>query len=212
MAPVGKSGVYNLADMGDYFIARNPTPGTGLAGIAAADGLDDTEGTLLVRNSNSAKRVYLDYLKLRVTVAGTNGTNAHFASKIDQGNRYTSGGTAIAPVNVNMASSNTAGVTGIFGALVTTAATAGARLVGAGVVRRATIVVAGDEYFWDFGGRVPADTRPATIAADSTTNVSTAIAHCPVVLGPGDSWWFSVYSSSQTVGTSFEYELGFWVR
>ncbi|HYC99696.1 MAG TPA: hypothetical protein VEB22_00585, partial [Phycisphaerales bacterium] len=34
---------HTLADEGSYFVARNPTPGTGVAGHAAPTTLDDTK-------------------------------------------------------------------------------------------------------------------------------------------------------------------------
>jgi hypothetical protein len=204
--------VYAMADEGSYFYASNPTPGTGIAGIAATGAFSDAESLLLIKNDNTdGKRVYLDWLKLRVTAAGTDGTDHHFVSKIDSVARYTSGGSAITPVNVNMDSTATSGCTMYFGALVTTATTT-ARLVGNGVLRRATIVVAGDEFYFDFGGRVPAGTRTGTLAADSTTNVSTAVGHAPVVLGANQSFVLGVHAASQSAATSYEFALTYWVR
>lgn len=205
---------YSIADEGRYFVATNPTPGTGIAGIAAADGLNDAEGLLLLTNDNTdGQRVYLDYLYLRATVAGTNGTDAHgFTVKLDSVPRYTSGGSSITPVNTNMASSLSPGVTCKFGALITTAAGAAARLVSNRVLRRATIVVAGDEFFVSFGAAPSPGVRSGTLAADSTTNVGYSTHMPPVVLGEGQCVWMAANHTSQTVGTSWEFELGFWVR
>lgn len=204
---------YALADEGRYFVARNPTPGTGVAGIAAADGLNDAEGLMLLTNDNTdGSRVYLDYLYLRCTAAGTNGTDMDFTLKIDSNsNRYTSGGSAITPVNANMDSSATPGVTTYFGALVTTATTT-ARILAYRRLRRATIVVAGDEFWFGFGEGPAPSVRTGTLAADSTTNVGYATHLPPVVLGAGDCVWMACNAASQTGATSWEFELGFWVR
>src|SRR5258708_2286029 len=62
-----------LADEGSFFLAANPTPGTGVATIAAQATLADTAPFLLVKNAG-AKRLYLDALLLIATAPGTNGT------------------------------------------------------------------------------------------------------------------------------------------
>jgi hypothetical protein len=207
---------YAMCDEGSYFVATNPTPGTGIAGIAATGAFSDLESLLVVKNTaaaGSGKNLYLDYLKLLVTVAGTSGTDHRFVSKIDgpSANRYTSGGSDIVPVNPN-GDGAAPSATVKFGALVTAAASAGARLVGGGILRRATIVVAADEFVFNFGGPMPNQLRPGTLAADSTTNVSCAVAHCPVILPPQWEYVLAVHAASQTVGTSYEFELGGWQK
>lgn len=208
----GKSGIYNIADEGQYFVATNPTPGTGISGIAAADGINNAEGLLLLTNDNTdGKRVYLDYLYLRNTAAGTNGTNMDFTVKIDSAARYTSGGSAITPVNVNMDDSSTCGCTMYFGALVTTTSTT-CRLISHHVLRRATIIVAGDEFFVNFGAPPSPSVRTGTLAADSTTNVSYSYNAPPVILGSGDCVWMAANAASQSAAADWEFEMGFWVR
>lgn len=211
VAPISKARCA-LADEGSYFVATNPTPGTGVAGIAAADGLDDTEAFIVLRNNNtvaSGKRIYLDRLKLRATVAGTNGTNIAWASKIDEGDRYTSGGSAITPVNCNLEDGETTGAEMYAGALVTTAASSAVRLIDFGTLRT-VIVVAGDEYVFDFGG--DAVSQPAGLATAGTAQLNKVIPHAPVVLTPGDTFWFSPFAASQTVASQFEFQLSWWER
>ena len=67
---------HKVADEGSYYMTRSPTVGTGLATIAAQNSFADTSPFLIVTNGNPAggKSIYLDYLKLTTTVAGTNGT------------------------------------------------------------------------------------------------------------------------------------------
>lgn len=207
----GKSRVA-LADEGSYFVATNPTPGTAIAGIAATGAFSDAESLLFLRNANTPgtnKRIYLDYLRLSVTVAGTNGTDVRFVSKLDKGtSRYTSGGSAITPVNVNIDSTDTSGATLYFGALVTAAASSDARLVGNGLIRN-VITVVGDEYVFDFGGATAA---PPAHAIAGTAIARVTIPHAPVVIGPEQMFVLSLHAASQTVASQYEFELGFWER
>lgn len=196
---------------GSRFVATNPTPGTAIAGIAGTGAFSDAESLLLVRNDNAVggKKVILDWLKLTVVVAGTNGTNHRYVSKIDQGtDRYTSGGSAITPVNPNGGSTVTSAATVRFGALVTTAASTLARLVGNGLIRN-VITVAGDLYTFDFGGAVPAAAAHA-IAGTAIANI--VIPHAPVVLDPGQTFVMSLHAASQTVASEYEFELHYTER
>ncbi len=201
-----------LADEGSYFVATNPTPGTGIAGIAAADGLDDLEALIFLRNgASNDKRIHLDYIWLTVTAAGTNGTNFAFAMKGDKGNsRYSSGGSAITPVNPNMVEARTSGIDTLrFGAVVPTAATSEARLIHHGSLRT-LIKVIGDKYLFKFG-----DSSPGVISGiplDGTLQASINIPCPPVILGAGDSFLFHEFSASQTVAASYQFTMGFWVR
>lgn len=206
--PFGK-GLYSIAELGQYFIATNPTPGTGIAGIAAADGNNDEENLVYVYNADTAsggKRIYLDFLKLAVTAAGANGTNISFVSKIDNMVRYTSGGSAITELNTNMDSSASSVATIYVGALVTTAASAYQRLVGHGPIRN-VITVVGDRYLVDFGGQ---KNIAAGLVTSGTAISHILIPHAPVVLGPGDCWMFQVNAASQSGASSYEFELGYW--
>jgi hypothetical protein len=209
--PIGKARV-TLADEGSYFVATNPTPGTGLASIAAADGVDDEEALIYLRNENatgSGKRIYLDYLRIQTTVAGASGTNLRWVAQLDSGSdRYSSGGTAVTPVNVNMASTEATGADLAVGAVVLTAETAQVRLLGNGLLRPA-IAVAGDTYLWDFGGAVSLPT--ARLQDDSdTANILTSMP--PVVLGPGDAFYFQLNGASQDTAAQYEFDLGYWER
>lgn len=208
--PVGK-GVYGLCDEGSYFVATNPTPGTGIAGIAASDGNNDLENLICVYNAATAAagtRIYLDYLQLLVTAAGTNGTTTEWVSKIDDSDRYTSGGSAITEVNCNMDSTESTSARLHFGALVSPAAS-NQRLVGHGTLR-SVIAVVEDTYTFDFGAGVSGMT--SSLQTTGTAVAHIYVPHAPVILGPGDSWLFQINAASQTAASSFEFQLGFWER
>ena len=199
-----------LADEGSYFVATNPTPGTGIAGIADPATFADTKALVVLKNTSETLSVYLDYLNLTVTAAGTNATNLYWVAKLDNITRWSSGGSAITPVNTNMDSTTAAAVDLRFGAAVAVAAGSSARLIGHGVVRTVIPVVA-DQYRFVFGG-----SEVAAVHSPMST-IGTAIAYAvvpvaPVVLGPGDSLLFHTFSGSQSGAHSFEFSLGFWQR
>ncbi len=210
--PTTGSKMSSLADEGSYFVATNPTPGTAIGGIAAADGLDDLEALVFLRNgASNDKRIYLDYIWLQVAAAGTNGTNFAFAMKGDKGNsRFASGGSSIVPVNPNMGSSRTSGIDRLqFGAVVPIAATSEARLLHHGLLRT-VIKVIGDKYLFKFGDSSPG--VMSGIAMEGTTQANICVPCPPVVLDPGDTFLLHEFAASQTVAATYQFAMGFWVR
>jgi hypothetical protein len=198
----------SVADWGQYFVATNPTAGTGIAGIAAADGINPLEHLISVYNGSTvaeAVRIYLDYLILRLTAAGTNGTDLAYVHHIDDADRYTSGGSAITEVNCNMDSTTTSKARHHFGAIVSPAAS-NARLLGGGILR-VVIGVVGDIYSFSFGGNGQTNAQ-GIINATAPVSMHTNLV--PVVIGPGDSWLFQTNASSQSGAISWEYELGYY--
>lgn len=203
------SKMFGVADEGSMFAAYNPTPGTAVAGITAADGLDNTEALLVMRvNPAATKRVYLDKLWLRCVAVGTNGTDFQLAIRGDKGNsRYTSGGSAITPVNMNMADSTATSVSELyFGALVTTAASSSMRTLWHKRLRSA-IKVTLDEYVFNFGG-----SNATSHTAVPVATVSTLVTDVPpIVLGPGDSLLLHEFAASQSAAATYEFALS-WVE
>lgn len=204
--------LHMLANEGTYYVATNPTPGTGIAGIAAADGFDDTEALLQVRNGATAadgRRVFLDFVRLQATAAGTNGTNFNLALKADTGaTRYSSGGSSLTAVNPNMDSSASSSATVRFGALVTTAATSDARLLATNLIRP-VIKVIGDSILIVFGGSNPAQSSNI-VAGTAIANTTWYVP--PVVLGPSDELFLHEWAASQTVAASYQVTVGWWER
>lgn len=205
------SRMWPLADEGSYFLATNPTVGTGIAGHAASTTIDDAKPFLLLRNTASpasgAKRVYLDYIKLQTTVAGAGATTTLFACKLDKGaNRYTgSAGSVLTPVNPNMDSTTSPVLHVRAGAVGATAASADARLLTGGQLARSVVTVVGDTYLWVFG--------QSNRALSSMIVAGTAIANIvyampPVVIGPEQMFLLHQGGASQSGAHSFEIEIG----
>src|SRR3989304_3096807 len=101
-----------IAETGNYFMATNPTPGTGIAitssGIAFDEAATSKTNCLMIKNTetsavNASKRIYPDFLRIRnITQAPTSATDWYMAGVLDYSlTRYTSGGSVITPVNVN---------------------------------------------------------------------------------------------------------------
>lgn len=204
----------NVADEGSYFLVRSPTSGTGVATTATPTAESFTAPFLFLYNGNADRRVFLDYLILTCTAAGTAGTSVSVSQQLDTTNLYSSGGVAATPVNINMNSPISSGVTFYHGTTLTlSAATAAARLVSHRRVKTAAAPapVIADIYSFTFNG------FEGSSVGNDTTNSNSVPAHMafnchPIVLGPNDCWKLSLWLPSQSAASSFEYELGFAVR
>lgn len=210
MAPVFNK-ANGIADDGSYFIATNPTPGTGITTTSNVTTFADTTPYLALTNTASpynastSRRVYLDYLRLQCTVAGTGGTSLRFAIKCDVITTRATGGTVLRPQNVNQDSGNVSQCRVVAGTLVGTAASSGARLYSAGLLR-SVIPVVGDTYVINFGGHDP---KPGALAINGT-NVSNVVYNvAPVCVGPGQCVLIHLWLAGQTVGSAYEVELGY---
>jgi len=207
------SKLYPLADEGQYFVARNPTAGTGIADAAAQTSISDTAPVAFMHNNDAlgGKRIYLDFMRLEVTAAGTAGTNLRAAFKVDSGNtRYTSGGTALTVVNPNMDSGSVSVVDQLFfGAITAAAATGSVRQVYQALCRT-VIPVVGDVYLFTFGS----SSSPATsgMVLEGTAQLERHIMCPPIVIGPQQQLTFHEFSASQSAAKSFEITMGWWER
>lgn len=191
---------------GTYFTATNATLGTALTGTAAPTAFSATVALMSLYNSaaTGGKSIILDWLLLSPKAAGTNGTNFSFAMSGDRGNRYSSGGTAITPVNTNMLSDNTSVATMYVGAITATAASSSVRRLAHGIART-VIKVVGDQYLFRFGDASP---TLAGIPLEGTTQAALTIPCPPVVIGPGCSWLFHELAASQSVAATWEFQMG----
>ncbi len=199
------------ADEGSYFIARNATPGTGQAGHAAPTTHDTAKPFVFLRNGAEVggRRVYLDYLKLQVTAAGTSGTLNYATHTVDRNRTPGSGGVALTVVNVNPQSTRSSVLSNALAGPVVPGEsnTADARIV-AHAKARSVIPVIGDVLLFNFGGAAV----PTGAVMAGTTELERVI-HCPpIVLGPGDSYHLVLWRASQSGAASYEIEIGLWER
>jgi len=203
-----------LAQEGSYFVATNPTVATGIAGIAAADGYNAAETLFLLYNQSTeaeAVQVSLDFLELQCTVVDTAGTDIRFDHHIDNIDRFTSGGTNITPVNPNMDSTASAKGRLRFGAVVSTSASSSVRYLG-GRQLSSTDLVANDLMLFTYGGTNSFSTQGANLTEEATLARLWQVACPPVVLGPGDSYLFTINCASQTGAATWTFNCGWWER
>lgn len=209
--PVGKP-LGNAAYEGSYFFASNPTPGTGIAGIAAADGYNAEETLLTLYNSateNEGTYIVPDFIEIVNTVVDTAGTNIRVDVHIDNIQRWVSGGSNLTPVNTCMDSSVAAKGVCRFGALVTSVASSSVRkLIGRPI--SSTDIVVGDILRIEFGTQT-GFSQGSSLEAEATLSRFWTLPCPPVALGPGDSLLFTVNCASQSGAATWEFGCG-WVE
>lgn len=213
---VGLTGakMHGLADEGAYFVATNPTVATGIAGIAAADGYSAIETLFLLHNTSTdaeGVRLYLDSLELQCTVVDTNGTDLRFDHHIDNTDRFSSGGSNITPINPNMDSTAAPKGRLRFGAVVSTTASSSVRYLG-GRQLASTDLVANDLMLFTYGGSNAFSNQNSNLTEEATLARFWHVACPPVVLGPGDSYLFTLNSASQSGAATFTFNASWWER
>lgn len=209
--PMGKA-LSNAALEGSYFAATNPTVGTGIAGIAAADGYNAEETLYYLRNAATAADgiwVIPDFIELACTVVDTNGTNILVSVHVDSASRFVSGGSAITPVNTNMGSSVSSSATLRFGAVVTSTTTTD-RLIYSRLIS-STDLVADDIIRFDFGNQATGALQVLNNSEHATLGRMFNIGCPPVVLGPGTAMIVSVNCASQSGAATWSFATG-WVE
>jgi hypothetical protein len=190
-----------VAREGTRFIVTN-VPGTPIADGNASGFVTTTPALILVNNNpTGGKWIYPVRFKMTATATGVSSTNIDAQWYVDTGNRYTSGGTTLTPVNPNLnVSSTLTGAKAFFGALTAAAANA-QRLIAADRLRT-VIRVIGDEYLWEFG---PSTQKSVGMATDGTAQVSKTVNVVPVPLPPQSSLLLYVYGASQ--GTAGAWDM-----
>lgn len=207
------------ADEGSFFIATNPTMGSTIAmttsvvddALTASSTHAPFAPVLYIQNKGSigdvnTKSIYLRYLRLKQPIASqawTSCTSAHFSLRADQSPRYTSGGSDIVPVNINIGSSNTSGATIKFGAVVTALPSVAGRIIGLGLLQ-GTIPLPGDQWLFTFGDSA----MPTNILGASAIKQVTFPCG-PVIIAPGCCFQLDIWGIALAAAPAFEFELGF---
>lgn len=191
------------ADEGSYFMAITPTPGTGIIGHAAPTTFDETKPYLVLYNGGS-NRIYPVFLRLHTTVVSVGDARTQFTVVVDDGNRYSTGGTALTKNNVNMDSSRATAASIYVGAVTATAASSTRRVLDH-IVFRGTIDVVEDVFEIQFGAPIGGGFGSSRVATVMDSSRSTA----PVCIGPGDSMLIHQWAASQSTGPTFQVALGY---
>jgi len=201
---------HRYAEAGKYFVATNGTPGTGIIGPVCTT-YDATKPTLLLANpAASDVKLYLDYLRMYVTVVGVGHTSPKIVFALDTAkgvDRWTSGGTAITPVNVNSGSQVASDAFMYFGA-ITAAAAGSTRTINSHQLASAIEVVF-DSWVFDFGA--PSHSQHTALANNSTTITHGYFGEPPVVLGPGTCFTATVWAGSLSTGITWGFDMG-WIE
>lgn len=210
-----------LADEGTYYVATNPTPGTGVAygSGGTQTSFSDTVPFLIIQNTDTQtnstnKRIYLDYIKI-IQFSGTapaSTTSVQLAAKVDTALRTNTAGTmtTITPVSVNcdMPSSPIGRLLCPAGAVATIpAASSAARIVGREQIKGGPTLLL-DQYNLSFGC-----VDVATGGGYLTTVAAYNSRMAPVVLGAQQSLVLHLWlPAGATNPFTFEFEAGWWER
>lgn len=195
-----------LSDEGSYIFASNPTPGSGIA-INIQTSFDATKPALLIKNTGNINSIYLDTVKLILSVVGGGTpTELMYAWVVDNIDRYTSGGTLLSAVspNSNIQANNKAKV--YFGAITATAASNDKRVVGQGHLRKTANVV-GDTYLFTFDGK-------GTFEREAETVHRTEVP-CPPIIVNGNNHSALLYlwnTGETTTAKTFLADIGWYER
>jgi hypothetical protein len=86
---------YGFVDLAQYYTACSVR--TGIANNATVTAFSATNPWITIFNTEAVggKSIFLDYVTMSATAAGTAGASLQCAVTLDAGNRYTSGGTAL---------------------------------------------------------------------------------------------------------------------
>ncbi len=202
-----------LAAAGKYFVATNPTPGTGVlfgtvtAFSATADGLF----TISNNNANNGATIYLDTLTLNMSgTAPTATTVAKMAVFLETGIVAPSAGNvAVVPRNCLVGGATTGAViNGFSSAAMTIPAAVGTRTLVSNISIPTSLGITGDSYVVQFGGD-PVNAASLT-AVRATAASRIVVSTTPVSIAPQttaiiDFWWLT----QATNGPTFEFELAY---
>jgi hypothetical protein len=203
-------GKYPLVLEGSYFVARTPTPGTGVSYFTNTT-FDETKplcyGNLAV---NSTKRVWLDYAKVIVTTAGGAAVTSQWAVKTDTVNRTLSADhrTTATPYNPFNGSIVTFNYNNASTATVLNASSAGGAVVAEGA--NGGLDILGDVYYLEFGQKMQASGLGLT-AAQATDPSFKVVSMPPVVVLPGGSFTIYLWMASNNSAMSYSLEVG-WIE
>ena len=210
--PLGSGKSHIIADEDSYNIGYNVTDGTGIAGHAAPVQADlSTKPLLHMYNGHATKRLYIDFIRLRMTAIGAGASTTDFTTWVDNNGATvkTSGGTVATIVSALGGGSPDTDTILSFGAVVATAGTGEKRLDHQRV--RSVVPVVEDQYVFLFGN-LGAYGLPAAMALTGTAVVSAFVHMPPVVVPPRGNFKLVMWGVTQSGAHSHEYTIGYWRR
>jgi len=204
--PLGAGKQWNFADEGSYFCTYNVTDGTGIAGHAAPVQADlSTKPLLHIFNGHSSRRLYIDFIRLRMTAIGAGASTTDVTVWVDNNGSTvkTSGGTVATVVNVLGGGATDGDSVVSFGAVIATAGATEKRVDHQRI--RSVVPVVEDQYHLVFGN--PGYGMPAAMALTGTAVVSTNTNFPPVIVPPGGNFKLVMWGATQSGAHSAEYTV-----
>jgi hypothetical protein len=210
---------HQAADDGSYYITRSPTVDTGLAtaGTTLVQTYTYQYPFLIVTNNHpvGGKSIYLDYIKLRCTAAGTAGTSLNYVTVLDTIPRFSgsngiggagTGLTAIlaGPYPVSTMTPPQSAALIYAGTSEAKAASLAARVLCSGQLR-AVIPYVNDTYMFNFAG---CDMMLDAVARGTGAIGQMSVTHPPVCIGPQGSFLLHLWLPAQSAASSYELEVG----
>lgn len=202
-----------LAANGKYFVATNPTPGTGIVCGTVTAFSATADGLFTISNSagSGGPNIQLDYMKLMMSGTAPTATTVMRGAVFVEAGTVTpsAGNVAVVPKNVLPGGANTvAVVNGFSAAMMTIPAAVGTRTLTSNWQLPTSLGVTGDEYLVQFGAE-PAGGSGQLTAVRATAPARLVTSTTPVSIPPGytaiiDWWWIG----QATNGPTFEFELG----
>lgn len=199
-----------IVDEGTYFVATNPTPGTGIATTTSITTEDQTKPILLIQNQwtpgdPNAKNIYPLSLSMLVTAAPTSAAFWQYSIRLDAANpsKYTSGGSTIVPVNVNGLVNTGTQAKVYYGAVVALTQGSAGRLVAGGMMSP-TIPLVKDTMRIEFGTQ---DVGPSvnTTAVNTTRTVIAP----PICIPPGGWLALQMWGTSNGGAPAWEFQFDY---
>ena len=207
------NGDTGLADEGSFYIATNPTVGTGIAtttsvvddaATASATHAQAVPVMYIANPSSNPRSIYLRYLRMLVTAAPTSATFWNMSIRADNVPRYSTGGTTIIPVNMNTGAASASSAQIVFGAVVASALpSANARLL-TNTAIQSSIPVVKDLWTITFGD-VSMGTNVLTASAAKNITIPCG----PIVIAPGWNIAIGMWGASNAGAPAWEFELGY---
>lgn len=202
---------------GNYYVATNPTPGTGVqSGLVTAFSATVAGHCVVVNNNavGSGINLYLDYIKFILSgTAPATTTAMHLAGFTDVAASCvpSAGSVLYTPVNVNpdsSAVSNAAVYVPTGGVVLTIPAASGARKLISRAVIPTSLGITGDTYILQFGAAADIGSQGGGTAIRATAAATLGAETVPVILPPGkgfilDMWWLT----ETTTAPTFEWEV-----
>lgn len=191
----------SLADSNNYYTMTTPTAGTGIVTGNPTTLVATTPAMVLF--NGGALTVTLMYLRLLVTVIGGGAATKNFTFFTDQGNRWTSGGTALVAQNQNPVGAASS-LVGHWGVITAPAAGANQRQICNDAFRIALADVVGDVYEWQYGS-----SAGGSVASSPATVATFVRATAPIQILPSCSYILNIWSGTFTAGMTAEVQIGY---